>query len=317
MGSTRLQGSPPSLAADYAVCRDIMQRASRNYSYASTFLPADKLHHVEALYAFLRVGDDRVDVSHEGFASPLDAIEDWERSYARAFESGESDHPVMRAYLATAIERGIPAHTMDDYFRAMRDDLTKTRFETWDDLRLYMAGSAVPVGRAMTHILGVRGPWRLADAMQGADSLSEAMQLTNFLRDVGEDWRMGRVYLPGEDMDAFGVSERDLAEARVTRDFVELMEFEMARAESLYRKARTSVPMLASGRWGVMSGLEIYRAIMDGIRRNGYDVFARRAGSSRSRKLALAGWAFVRTALPQITRTSTTPVSAREGLKEC
>jgi phytoene/squalene synthetase len=87
---------------DYAHCRAVMRRASKNYSFASNFLPKDRLRHVEALYAFLRVGDDWVDVSHSGFASPLAAIEDWERLYWSAFERGGSPHPVMRAYLNTA-----------------------------------------------------------------------------------------------------------------------------------------------------------------------------------------------------------------------
>ncbi|HEY5669499.1 MAG TPA: squalene/phytoene synthase family protein, partial [Anaerolineales bacterium] len=115
-------------------------------------MPADKLLHVEALYALMRVGDDRVDVSHQGFRTPLEAIEDWEKTYWLAFERGESPHPVMRAYLDTAIKFGIPAETMSAYFRAMKEDLTVTRFPTFNHLLHYMEGSAIPVGRAMTHI---------------------------------------------------------------------------------------------------------------------------------------------------------------------
>jgi phytoene/squalene synthetase len=104
---------------DYAECRRVMREASKNYSFVSRFLPGDKVHHVEALYALMRVGDDRVDVSYKGFVSPLAAIEDWEATYWRAFESGNSPHPVMRAYLNTAQECSIPAETMTAYFRAM------------------------------------------------------------------------------------------------------------------------------------------------------------------------------------------------------
>jgi pimeloyl-ACP methyl ester carboxylesterase len=94
-----------------------MRSASQRYSFASHFLPADKVRHVEALYAFLRVGDDRVDVSHKGFKSPQAAIEAWERTYWRAFEVGDSQDPVMRAYLNTALECSIPRETMAAYFR--------------------------------------------------------------------------------------------------------------------------------------------------------------------------------------------------------
>ena len=86
----------PGIASpeDYAVCADVMRGASKNYSFASALLPAEKRPHVEALYALLRVGDDRVDVSYEGFSTPLEAIDDWERAYWRAFETGDSDHPL-------------------------------------------------------------------------------------------------------------------------------------------------------------------------------------------------------------------------------
>ncbi len=295
----RWQVMKPGIASqqDYAICRQIMQAASKNYSFASGFFPADKLHHVEALYALMRVGDDRVDVAHRGFASPLEAIEDWERAYWRAFEQGDSPDPVMRAYLNTTIECGIPSQTMQAYFRAMKDDLTTTRFPTFDDLVYYMEGSAVPVGRAMTHILGVRPPYRVEDALPGADSLSMAMQLSNFWRDIGEDWDIQRVYIPREDLARFRYSEADLAARRVTPNFVDLLEFEMARTECFYAQARSSVTMLATGRWAVMSGLEIYRAILNSIRRNRYNVFARRAGSSKVRKIGLAAKAWWLTGL--------------------
>jgi phytoene synthase len=265
-----------------------MLAASKNYSFASRFLPQRVLPHVEALYALMRVGDDRVDVSFQGFASPLSAIEDWERTYWRAFDSGASDHPVMRAYLDTALKFGIPSEVMRAYFRSMKDDLTVTRFPKFADLLHYMDGSAVPVGRAMTYIVGVRAPYRVEETLSFADSLSIAMQLSNFWRDVGQDYRIGRIYLPLEDMARFAVSEDDLAAGRITPEFVQLMEFEMTRTEDYYSRAAQGVPRLAAGRWGVMAALEVYRAIHGSIRRNGYDVFSQRATTSKPQKLGLA-----------------------------
>jgi phytoene synthase len=152
----------------------------------------------------------------------------------------------------------------------------------------YMEGSALPVGRAMTYILGVRRPYTVEETLPHADSLSIAMQLSNFWRDIGPDWRIGRVYLPGEDLARFRVTEADLAAGRITPDFIALLEFEMARAEAHYRNARLAVRRLATGRVGVMAALEVYRAILPAIRRNGYDVFTRRAGTTRRQKLGLA-----------------------------
>jgi phytoene synthase len=284
--------------ADYEACREVMRAASVNYSFATAFLPAGKRHHVEALYALLRVGDDRVDVAHAGFNTALEAIDDWEQTYWRAFETGDSPHPVMRAYLNTALACDIPIETMVPYFRAMKEDLIYTRFPTFAHLMHYMDGSTIPVGRAMTHILGVREPFDFAEALARADSLAVAMQLSNFWRDVGQDWDIGRVYIPQEDLERFGVTESELAAGRLSSRFIDLMEFEIQRTESLYAHARPGVAMLAAGEVGVMAGLEVYRAILHGIRRNGYDVFARRAGTSRWRKLGLftrAAWRVWRT----------------------
>ena len=273
---------------DYAECRRVMFGASKNYSFASRFLPRDVLRHVEALYALMRVGDDRVDVTYEGFASPQDAIEEWERTYWQAFETGHSDHPVMRAYLASASACGIPAEVMTPYFRAMKEDLTVARYPTFADLLHYMEGSALPVGRAMTYILGVRSPYTIEETLPYADDLAIAMQLSNFWRDIGPDWRIGRVYLPGEDLARFRVTEADLAAARITPDFIALLEFEIARTEAYYQSARIGVRRLRTGRVGVMAGLEVYRGIHAAIRRNGYDVFTRRAGTTKRQKLGLA-----------------------------
>ncbi len=274
--------------ADYAECRRIMFGASKNYAFASRLLPGGIIHDVEALYALMRVGDDRVDVTHAGFASREAAIEDWERTYWRAFESGTSDHPVMRAYLNTACKHDIPADVMAPYFRSMRDDITITRFPTFADLLYYMDGSALPVGRAMVYIVGVRAPHTVAETLPHADSLSIAMQLSNFWRDVGQDWRLGRVYLPQEDMAQFSVTEADLDVGRVTPAFVRLMEFEMARAENYYEHARPGVRRLVHGRWAVMAALEVYRAIHAGIRHNSYDVFTKRATTTHLQKVGLA-----------------------------
>ena len=276
-----------TLDADYQYCREVMLGASKNYSFASRFLPREKRHHVEALYAFLRVGDDRVDVSHNGFSSRKAAIEDWERVYWRAFSSGSSPHPVMRAYLNTAIECDIPADTMIPYFRAMKEDLTITRFEKFSDLLHYMEGSAMTVGRGMMYIMGIQPGLGFPEVTQYADALSIAMQLSNFWRDIAYDWSIGRVYLPQEDLHRFGVTEDDLAAKRVTPQFIDLMEFEIQRTEAYFSKAKLGVSMLAAGQWGIMSGLEIYRAILTGIRRSRYDVYHTKAGASDLNKLGL------------------------------
>ena len=140
----------------------------------------------------------------------------------------------------------------------------------------------------MTYILGTRPGISIDDALQGADCLSIAMQLSNFWRDIGSDWRIGRIYIPLEDMERFGYSESDLAARRIYKNLIDLLEFEFERTEGYYDIARQSVKSLASGNWAVMSALEIYRGILASIRRNHYDVFSRRAGPGYARKLGIA-----------------------------
>jgi 15-cis-phytoene synthase len=275
---------------DYAACRTIMQAASRNYSFAARFLPIDKLPHVEALYAVMRIGDDLVDVHHKG-AEAARAIQEFEAEYWHAFETGSTPNPVLRAYLHTAHKFNIRADLLSPYFRAMIEDLTVQRFPTFADLLHYMDGSAIPVGRIMSHILGAK-THHVADVYPSADALSIAMQLSNFWRDIGQDWGIGRVYIPQEDMDRFNYTENDLANHRITPNFIKMIEFEIERTEAYYREARPAVSLLASGQIGVMSALNIYHAILPAIRRNRYDVFSKRAGTSRLQKLTLvaAGW---------------------------
>jgi phytoene synthase len=274
-----------TLEADYAACRDIMQAASKNYSFAARFLPADKRPHVEALYALMRVGDDIVDVHYQGDAARA-AIEHFEELYWRAFETGSSAHPVLRAYLHTAHQFGMSPELMRPYFRAMIEDLTITRFPTFANLLHYMEGSALPVGRAMSHILGTKTK-RVEEVYQAADALSIAMQLSNFWRDVAQDWSRGRVYIPQEDLERFAYTEDDLANRRINQNWVNLMEFEIERANAYYAAARQGVAALRSGQWGVMSALEIYRAILTSIRKNRYDVFTTRAGAGKLEKIGL------------------------------
>lgn len=293
--STDTPATDLASAEDYAHCHQVMLGASNNYSFASNFLPHDKRLHVDALYAFLRIGDDRVDVSHDGFDSPLEAIDDWESAYWKAFETGDSPHPVMRAYLATALACDIPEKTMKSYFRAMKEDLVKTRFDNFGELLHYMDGSAIPVGRAMTYILGVKAPYAYTEALQHADALSIGMQLSNFWRDIGQDWQIGRVYIPQEDMQAHRVSEGDLAAGKVEPNFIELLEFEIERTESYYNTARDGIPMLASGQWGVMSGLLLYESILTSIRANKYDVFSNRARTNLAQKILLIANAWLKT----------------------
>jgi 15-cis-phytoene synthase len=275
-----------SVAEDYKECRRVMRAASKNYTFASLFLDKALRPHVEALYALVRVGDDRVDVTHAGFDCARSAIMDWQEAYWRAFETGDSPHPVLRAYLHTANIFNIPPETLSNYFRAMVEDLTVSRYATFNDLLYYIEGSANTVGRALCFIFGTRTT-QVSDAFPAADSLAIAMQLSNFWRDVGEDWRRHRIYIPLEDMERFKVSESNLQQGNYKGAFTELMKFEIARTRGYYKQARSGIPLLRAGHWGVLNSLELYQAILDDIEKNQYDVFTKRAGAGLLRKINL------------------------------
>lgn len=272
---------------DYRECQRVMRCASLDYTFASLFLPKNKLPHIEALYALLRIGDDRVDLPPKYFPSNRAAIEDWQQSYIHAFEQGDSPYPVLRAYLNTARLFDIPQEIMQPYFQAMTGDLSVKRYATFQDLLNYVEGSALVVGRAMCHILGTHTA-RVSDAYPAADILATAMQLSNFWRDVGEDWqRSRRIYLPLEDMEYFSYTEEDIAASRIDQRLVNLLEFEFERTYKYYEAARQCINLLRSGRLGIMSSIEIYSAIMEEIRNHHYDVFHRRNSTPAWRKLFL------------------------------
>jgi phytoene synthase len=175
------------------------------------------------------------------------------------------------------------------FLRSMAMDLTVTRYETYDDLLDYMAGSAAAVGSMMLPILDVVPGADREAARDAARELGLAFQLTNFLRDVGEDLDRGRIYLPLEDLDAFGVTEADLLVGRPIEPVRRLVAFEVERARAHYARAAPGIDALVpSSRACVRAAYRVYGGILDEVVRAGYDVFRRRAVVPRRRRLALA-----------------------------
>jgi phytoene synthase len=189
----------------------------------------------------------------------------------------------MRAFVDVLRETNIPVQEAHWFIDAMEMDLCVRRYKTYDELRKYMRGSASAVGVMMTYAMG--GPLE-ADTQERAKALGEAMQLTNFLRDVSEDLERDRVYLPLEDLDRFGVREEDLLDRRFKPQFRELMEFEIARARELYRYSDDGIAKLPEDmRKAVLLARILYSEILDCIEKQGCDVFAKRARTTRLHKI--------------------------------
>ncbi len=239
-----------------------------------------------ALYAFCRFSDDLVDEATEGEnrlvarAKARIALNHWSKVNSTPITG--CDHPVIVAWTNTRAHFGIPNELATELLTGVRMDLAIDRYQTWDDLWLYCYRVASTVGLMSIYITGAN----TMDAVPYAVQLGVALQLTNILRDVGEDARSGRIYLPAEDMARFGYTEEMLMTGEINSNFINLMNFEIARAHELYKAAWAGIGMLpADSRVAVGAAAAIYRGILEKIVAAKYNVFDHRAHVSLSEKV--------------------------------
>ena len=272
-----------SLAQSYTWCERLARRQAGNFYHAFRLLPAAKRRAMCALYAFMRVADDLTD-GPELVADKRVALENWRRQLDTAL-AGHYHHPLHPAFHHTVERYGIPRRYLEDVLDGVGMDLDTDHYETFDDLYRYCYRVASAVGLACIHI------WGFADerAKKHAEAAGIALQLTNILRDLGEDAARGRVYLPREDLERFGYHAEDLRQCRRDERFRELMRFQAARARRYYDSAAPLADLLdPPGRAVFLVMLRTYRGLLEAIVRCDYDVFTRRVSLSRLRKLWLA-----------------------------
>ncbi|MGI9120466.1 MAG: phytoene/squalene synthase family protein [Acidimicrobiales bacterium] len=265
--------SPVTLEASYERCRRLNQRYGTTYYWSTKALPRVKRHHVHALYGFCRYADDIVD--DLGSTAPVEvrtkALAGFGERFFADLEAGDSDDEVLKAVVHTVRAFRIDPDCFRRFLRSMTMDLTVASYETWDELAVYMDGSAAVIGEMMLPILEPRSPVATAHAQD----LGNAFQLTNFLRDVGEDLDRGRVYIPQADLRRFGA---DPWLRRATPEWAALMAFEIERCRTLYRSADAGLALLApSSVKGIRAARILYAGILDRIEAQGGDVFSRRA----------------------------------------
>lgn len=268
--------------------RELHRRHGSTYFLASRLFPRDVRDDVDALYGFVRTVDEWVDNPADGKpASALAKIESWRAGLDEGYCGRAVADPVLEAFAAMAVRRLIPPEEPALFLDAMASDATVREYATYEDLRGYMRGSAVAVGYMMCAVLGVPAE---GDARQGASDLAEAMQLTNFLRDVGEDLERGRLYLPLEDLGRHGLTRADFERREPTPAVRAVLADGVERARRLYAASDTAIARLpATARRPVAVARELYSRILGRIEQNGYDVFTRRARTSRLEKgLAVA-----------------------------
>lgn len=275
-----------TLTASYELCRRLNARHGRSYYLATLLLPAWKRPHVHALYGFARYADEIVD-SFTMTGDRERALDGLAARLAVTLAGGGTDDPVLPAFTQTVRSFGIEHGDVEAFLCSMRADLTVTRYPTYADLLGYMEGSAAAIGTMMLPILEPL-PGMEDKAREPARRLGLAFQLTNFLRDVTEDLARGRVYLPLEDLDHFGVEVADLGRGVPTPALRELLAFQLRRAREHYARAVEGVGMLTpSSRPCVRAAFQLYGGILDRIEAAGHDVLGGRAAVPRRRRAAI------------------------------
>jgi len=288
---TARQTKRPALAEAYARSEAINRAHGRSYYLATRLLPAAKRPHVHALYGFTRYADDIVDTvgPEDGPLVREQRLDDWASAFLAGLAGAPVADPLLPAVLHTVATYDLDLEDFDKFLRSMAMDLKVSGYRTYDDLLGYMEGSAAVIGTMMLPILGLAAGADPVVARRSARQLGFAFQLTNFIRDVGEDLERGRIYLPEEDLDRFGVTPqrlaRDTARGRSTQPVLDLIRFECARAVAHYQAALPGLAMLEPrSRVCIRAAFGLYGGILDEVGRHGYEVLAGRVRVPRRRK---------------------------------
>lgn len=267
-----------TLEEAYALCERVTRHHSKSFYFATAFLPPAKRQAIRVLYAFCRWSDDIVDEPERRLGYSLDG---W---VAEAHNEGqEASHPILKAWQDVRHRYQLPRAVIDELLAGVRMDLTVQRYDTFEDLWLYCYRVAATVGLLSMAIVGHE-----EGAAPYAIKLGIALQLTNILRDVGEDGRRARLYLPLDEIEHFGLREEEILAGQIDERYRALMRFQVARAERLYDEAWPGIAMLhPDSRFAVGAAATVYRAILPAIVANGYDNHRHRAHVPLWRKLSL------------------------------
>ena len=269
--------------ADLAVCRSLQKKhGTYAYYFATLFLPREQREATFILYGFFRVGDQFVDDTKR--EQDVRGFRMWRKLWGKVKQGEEVTNPVMRATAHVMKKHNIPHDYIDSFLDAMEADISVHRYNTYEDLQTYMYGSANIVGLMMSHVLGYN-----EGALSYAEKLGEAMQYTNFLRDVHEDYHaLGRVYIPEEIMKKHGATIEMIQRGHSSKEWQHLIKEESKHARALFAGANKGIPLLHTGKYGVRLASRLYESILDSIEQNNYDVITKRAKVPFIRKIIVA-----------------------------
>ncbi|PZS02099.1 MAG: phytoene synthase [Pseudonocardiales bacterium] len=288
MDAARIDGA--ALRVSYDASRRLHARHGRTFYLATRLLPPAKRPHVHALYGFARWADDLVDTAGVSTArARLDRLR------AELDHDSPASSPAVAALRDTVRRFGLPRQHLSDFLDAMESDLRITGYPTYTDLCEYMWGSAAVIGLLVLPVLGTADGVEESGAAPYAAKLGIAFQLTNFIRDVGEDLARGRIYLPEEDLARYGVDRDRLARGIADGPIRNLLSFEIERAREIYAAARPGIAMLhPQSRDCVEAACCLYSRILDAVERADYDVLRRRVSVPGWRRAAVGAPAWLR-----------------------
>jgi phytoene synthase len=270
-------------------CQQKTAQSGSSFYYSFLFLPPERRRAITALYAFCREVDDTVDETSDQSVARIKLA--WWRNEVTQMVSGTPTHPVMLALQPHLAVYDLKQEHLLAIIDGMEMDLDQSRYLDYPNLKKYCWHVASVVGILSASIFGVTNPRTL----QYAETLGLAFQLTNIIRDVGEDARKGRIYLPIDELQQFNVTAADLLNARHSEKFEALMKFQAARAQQLYDDAFALLPQedRRAQRPGLMMAA-IYRTLLDEIERDGFHVLTQKISLTPLRKLWLAWKTYVR-----------------------
>lgn len=275
------------LAAGFEECRRITKHYGTSFYFATQFFPEETRLGIYAVYAFARIPDEIVDdPTCSDHALALEKLDAWRSEWRDTMNAGSSEDPVMNAIVHTFHKYAIPQEEGEAFLRSMFMDEEKFIYENYAELEDYMYGSAGVIGLFVTRIVGYSTP----DAFPYALKLGYAFQLTNFLRDIREDYEnLGRVYMPQDEMRRFGLSIDDIATRNQDGNFIEFMKFQIERNRQVYREALPGIKLLNwRGRLAVRISYVLYKAILGEIERANYNVYKGRVRTNKQQKIYLS-----------------------------
>jgi 15-cis-phytoene synthase len=283
----------PEYAVSFANVRKITAHFAKSFYFSAQIFPREQRWATYAVYGFCRYADNIVDVPRQRSMDELYAeIAALRCELEICYRTGESEHPIMRPFALVARRYGIPIAYAQDLLLGVMMDTERSRYDTFDELYVFCYRVASVVGLMMTAVLGYKDD----SAFLYAEKMGVAMQLTNILRDVQEDNRLGRIYLPSEDLQRFGVSEDDIRQERFTPNVRALMQFQVERAHRYYDEAEPGIRLLPpESQFAIYAASRIYRGILTKLEARDYNPFLGRVFVPQSKKIQILVREVVRT----------------------